>query len=142
MSNSRKRRWGQRDRWNTVSYSEFRDSRQWRHLLALNPSYDIRYKPAPGVMIHTSGPIGSGKIVPSGSGTPGLLKNVDMNLELGRIGDAPYDRSRQASYFPWSTPDEYLDRAGDYTAQGVLSPDRTNGFSIDSPQAFSDTQRG
>ena len=139
MSDSRKRQWRQRDRWNTVSYSEFRDSREWRHLLALNPSYDIRYRPAPGVTIHTSGPVGAGKAVPGGSGTPGLLKNVDMNLEMVRSGDTAV--TRQASYFPWSSPDMYIDRAGDYTAQGVLSPDRTNGFSLDSPQAFSDTQR-
>ena len=57
----RKRQWTQRDRWNTLAFREYRDSREWRYLLALNPSYDIRYKPAPGVMIHTSGSIGAGK---------------------------------------------------------------------------------
>ena len=136
----RKRQWTQRDRWNTLAFREYRDSREWRYLLALNPSYDIRYKPAPGVMIHTSGSIGAGRTVPAGAGVVGVLKNVDMNLELLR--GAPESLvNRQRSYFPWNSADEYIDRAGDYTALGVMSTDRLNGYALDSPQAFSDTQR-
>ena len=137
-----RRKWEPQDRWYSVAYREFRDSREWRYLLELNPSYDIRYHPGPGVPINTGGFIGSGEKTPvSTSGTPGLLKMPDTNLQL-MIEGAPNNDTRQPSYFPWSSADMYIDRLGDYTAAAILGRDRTNGFCIDSPQAGSDSQRG
>lgn len=137
-----KRVWTDRDRWNTLAFKEFRDSREWRYLLALNPSYDIRVKPAPGVQIHTRGYIGAGKPQPKQKGLGGLLKNPDSVLAPATGGLTNPPNALQPSFFPWKSADEYVERLGDYTAQAILGRDRTNGFSLDSPQALSDTQRG
>lgn len=133
--------WEPQDHWYSVAYKEFRDSREWRYLLELNPSYDIRYHPAPTVPINTRGFIGTDKEAPSGGGGAGFLKNPDLNLEM-LIQTADVVDSRQPSYFPWSSADAYLDRLGDYTASALLTADRTNGYSFDSPQTQSDSQRG
>ena len=137
-----RRDWRPQDRWYSVAYHEFRDSREWRHLLALNPSYDIRYHPAPGVPINTQGYVGSENAAPSGSGSPGILKNPDMNLGVLLKDDTTGQTEMTQSYFPWSSANGFIDRLGDYTASSLLSSDRTNGFALDSPQASSDSQRG
>ena len=136
-----RREWRPQDRWYSVSYHEFRDSREWRYLLALNPSYDIRYHPAPGVPINTRGYAGSDVPNPRTSGKGGVLKNPDLNFGV-LLDDDVKPTDRQASYFPWSSAEGYVDRLGDYTAAGMLTRDRTNGLTLDSPQASSDSQRG
>ena len=45
---SLKKTWKIKNTWSSVAYEMFRDSREWRYLLKLNPSFDIRFKPAPG----------------------------------------------------------------------------------------------
>ena len=137
----RKRVWKDRDFWRTIAFKEYRDSREWRYLLALNPSYDIRYRPAAGLPIYTSGYVGAGTKVPEQSGLGGLLKSPDMNLAKMMAGQDATSQDNPA-FFPWSNVDLYADRIGEYTATSLLSPDRTNGYTLDSPQAFSDTQRG
>ena len=77
-----RREWRPQDRWYSVAYHEFRDSREWRYLLALNPSYDIRYHPAPGVPINTRGYAGSDVPNPRTSGKGGVLKNPDLNFGM------------------------------------------------------------
>ena len=136
-----RRKWNPADRWYSVAYLEYRDSREWRYLLELNPSYDIRYHPAPNVPINTRGYTGAGEKTPVKTLAPGLLKTPDTNLQL-MIEKAPVNDTRQPSFFPWSSADSYLDRLGDYTASAILGSDRTNGFTLDSPQAGSDSQRG
>ena len=136
-----RRKWEPQDRWYSIAYREYRDSREWRYLLELNPSYDIRYHPSPGVPIATRGNIGTGKTTPVIQTDPGLLKTPGTNLEL-MIDGAPPNEPRTPSYFPWSSADMYLDRLGDYTASAVLDRDRTNGYALDSPQSSSDSQRG
>jgi len=141
---NRKRTWKERDRWNTVAYKTYRDSREWRHLLALNPSYDIRYRPAAGVQINVEGPVEASKKQPSGYGIPGLLKGTDMNLDLrGGFDDMSIQEpdSQTDNIWPWSNEDAYIDRLGEYTAQGLFGVERFNGYALDSPQASSDTQR-
>jgi len=138
----RKRVWQDRDLWRTLAYREFRDSREWRYLLALNPSYDIRFKPAAGVTIHTRGYIGAGLPQPKQKGLSGILKNPDMVLDPAVGGLVNPPKTLQPSFFPWNSGDEYVERLSEYTAQAILGRDRTNGFSLDSPQALSDTQRG
>jgi len=137
----RKRVWSDRDFWRTVAFREYRDSREWRYLLALNPSYDIRYRPAAGVPIYTSGYTGADQKVPERKGMGGLLKSPDMNLAKMMAGQDATTQGDPA-YFPWTSVDSYADRMGEYTATSLLTPDRTNGYSLDSPQAFSDSQRG
>lgn len=137
-----RRNWRPQDRWYSVAYHEFRDSREWRYLLALNPSYDIRYHPAPGVPINTRGEIGAGTKIPTGSSTPGILKNPDLNLGVLLQDDPAQNTTREVSYFPWSSADGYIDRLGEYTAAALLTNDRTNGYALDSPQASADSQRG
>ena len=136
----RTRKWQSRDFWRTVAFKEFRDSREWRFLLALNPSYDIRYRPAAGVPIVTSGDIGAGEVTPEPRGRSGILKSPGMTLEPVINPQSPLQVNVEP-YFPWDSQDEYNDRLGDYTAAGILGRDRSNGWSIDSRQARSDTQR-
>lgn len=133
--------WKERDTWRGVAYQYFRESGQWRYLLELNPTFDIRYQPAPGVQIPITGTVGRGKSTPRTSGTPGTLQSVDINLDLrGKGKQQPADKA--PGIFPWDSFEGYAERLGEYTAQALLMPDRTNGFSLDSPQASSDSQRG
>ena len=141
MSTGLKRTWRTSDTWRKVAYAYFRESGQWRYLLELNPSFDIRYSPAPGVQIQASGEVGLGKSTPRRSSTPGTLQQVGTNLDL-RGGTQPSAADEAPGIFPWDSFGGYAQRLGDYTAMALLSPDRTNGFSLDSPQASSETQRG
>ena len=141
MSKGAKRTWRSKDTWSNLGFRFFRDSREWRYLLELNQGYDIRYKPAPGVAIFVSGDTGEGKNNPSNATTPGLLIQPDINLDL-RTASLTNPESQVDGIFPWNSFDGYVNRLGEYTAMSLLSPDRTNGFSIDSPQASQDTQRG
>ena len=142
MSRQRVKRktWTERDTWRSAAFKNYRDSREWRHLLELNPSYDIRYHPAPGVQINTVGPVRPGKPVPRGGGTPGVLKVAGQNLDLRTSIFTTNQKSIEQGIFPWEV-DLYVDRLGDYTA-GIARQRPSNGYSIDSPQATSDTQRG
>lgn len=133
--------WHPRDFWRTVAYKEFRDSREWRYLLAINPSYDIRYRPAPGVKINVSGELGSGEKTPNNVGTEGLLRVSGTALVPTAAPPSPFF-STQDLFFPWDSEEQYNDRLGAYTASALLSRDRENGWSIDSRQAASDSQHG
>lgn len=143
MKPSDKRVWRNTDTWRSVAYRYFQDSREWRFLLEENPSYDIRYHPAEGTSVNILGPVVKGKIVPSTANSPGLLAQPDMNLDLrGGVASQTNQESQQSSFFPWDTYEGYVNRVAEYTALALLTPDRTNGYSLDSPQASSDTQRG
>ena len=135
------RTWQSRDQWRTLAYREYRDSREWRHLLALNPSYDIRTRPAPGIKVIVAGELGTSEPVPSLSGRSGMLKAPGMTLEP-ITGSGSLFESTEPPYFPWSSEDAYMDRVGEYTGMSLMARDRTNGFGIDSRQALSDSQRG
>ena len=138
---TQKRTWRNGDEWRTLAYTYYRDSRTYRYILALNPSFDIRQIPAPGVVVNVGGELGPGNDKPSQAGQPGLLSQVDLNLDL-RAGQENLPPSLQRDIFPWQSFALYSERLGDYTAASLLAPDRTNGFSLDSPQASSDSQRG
>jgi len=141
MSTGLKRTWRDGDTWRNVAYTYFRESGQWRYLLDLNPSYDIRYQPGVGVEVHISGAVGTGKIIPKQAGAVGTLIQVDTNLDLQQPQQQA-DSDQAPGIFPWDTIGEYTDRLAEYTAAAILGPDRSNGFSLDSPQASADTQRG
>ena len=132
--------WQNGDEWRTLAYEYYRDTRTYRYILSLNPSFDIRYIPAPGVVVYVGGKVGPGKYQPSQASIPGLLQQVDTNLNL-QSGAQKIPASDVVGIFPWDRPVEYADRLGDYTAAALLTPDRTNGFTLDSPQAKRDTQR-
>ena len=140
MSTGKKKVWNERDTWRGVAYQYFRESGQWRYLLELNPSFDIRYEPAPGVQIPVTGIVAEGKSTPKQGGLVGTLKQVDINLDL-RGGSRPSAADQSAGIFPWSSFEGYTERLGEYTAQAILNSHRTNGFGLDSPQASSDSQR-
>ena len=135
------RTWQSRDHWRTLAYREYRDSREWRHLLALNPSYDIRTQPAAGVGVMVTGELGAGEPVPSLAGKRGMLKAPGMTLEP-LTGSRNLFETTEPLHFPWDSEAEYMDRLGAYTGMALMARDRTNGFGIDSRQAFSDSQRG
>ena len=134
------RNWRNGDEWRTLAFNYYRDSRTYRYILELNPSFDIRYIPAPGVAVYVGGELGPGKYKPSQASLPGTLQQVDLNLDL-RAGTDVVPTPLQSSIFPWDSANEYSNRLGEYTAAALLAPDRTNGFSLDSPQATRDTQR-
>ena len=138
---TKRKTWTERDTWRSAAYRNYRDSREWRYLLEINPTYDIRFHPAPGLKFNTIGPVKPGVPKPSGAGQAGILKTVDLSLDLRTKQNQDNSKSLQASIWPWSAPDLYVNRLGDYTGAALLSPDRTNGYSIDSPQAQSDSQR-
>ena len=136
-----KRTWKNGDEWRILAYLFYRDSRTYRYILALNPSFDIRSIPAPGVVVNVGGDVGPGEYKPSQASSPGLLQQVDLNLDL-RAGSDVAPTSVQKSIFPYDSFAVYADRLGKYTAAALLAPDRTNGFSLDSPQTTGNTQRG
>ena len=144
MSFGEKRVWQQKDTWRGIAYGRYRDSREWRSLLELNQSYDIRYQPASGTVINLTGETSQGKTTSGSSNVQnGTLTQVGTNLDLRFTAATPTNlKSQEGSIFPWDSAVEYADRLGQYPAMALLSSDRTNGFSLDSPQATSDTQRG
>ena len=143
MSTGLKREWRDGDQWRTVAYLYYRNSSEWRHVLELNPSFDIRTTPAPAVNVPVSGPTANGSFRPSEPGAIGVLSQVGTNLDLrGPSSVSTEQTSGEASIWPWSSAELYVNRLGEYTAAGLLGRDRINGFSFDSPQAWSDTQRG
>jgi len=137
---NQKKTWRNGDEWRSLAFNYYRDSREYRYILALNPSFDIRSIPSPGVVVNVSGELGSGEYKPSQASVPGLLQQVDLTLDL-RSGNDVAPTSVQNSIFPYDSFDVYADRIGQYTAAALLASDRTNGFSLDSPQATRDTQR-
>lgn len=141
---SKTRVWAEGDSWGKLAYTNYLDSREFRTLLALNESFDIRTQPAQGVNIFVQAPPGSGAGITSNRAPalPGTLQQMDMNVDLRR-GPAATQRSDiAADIFPWDNLRGYTDRLTQYTAFSLLERDRVNGFSLDSPQATSDTQRG
>lgn len=140
MSTGLKRTWRSGDTWRNLAYTYFRESGQWRYLLELNPSFDIRYQPSPGVEVVISGATALGKNQPAQVGAVGTLKTVDTNIDL-RSSDTTAPGDVKPGVFPWDSFGGYSERLGDYTAAGLLSIDRANGFALDSPQASADTQR-
>ena len=137
----KRKTWTERDTWRSAAYKNYRDSREWRYLLEINPTYDIRYQPSPGVQVNTIGPVKPGVKVPQNTGQIGLLKTVGTNLDLRSKQNQDNAKSNQFNIWPWTQLDLYVDRLGDYTGSALMSPDRANGYCIDSPQASSDSQR-
>lgn len=135
---SLKKTWREKDTWNSTAFGLFRDTREWRYLLKLNPSFDIRFRPAPGTRIHVGGDAGGDTNPPKGSGKSGTLTQMGNTMLVGP--DALSDAT--GGIYPWSSFRGYANRLGEYTAAALLNFDRINGYSLDSPQASSDTQRG
>jgi len=142
MSYGEKKVWQQKDTWTSIAYDRYLDSREWRALLELNASYDIRSQPASGTSINLTGLNSQGKSISGKSASQGTLTQVGLNLDLRFTASTTNPGPQAASVFPWDSVTDYTDRVGQYTAMSLLAPDRTNGFSLDSPQASSDTQRG
>ncbi len=118
--------WQEGDSWSKVAYLETFDSRNFRQILKLNPSFDIRTHPAPGVPILVS---------QSGAGSKGVgtINQLDLTLDLRRSNT---NSNLRNSIYPWETLSEFTSRLSEYTAAALLQSDRTNGFSLDSPQAL------
>lgn len=141
---SKNRVWREGDTWAKVAYLTYFDSREFRALLDLNQSFDIRSFPAQGVPVFTESPGGAGAGITTNGATslPGTLQQNDVNIDL-RGGASATERSELAAdIFPWDTFQGFANRLSQYTAASLLQKDRMNGFSLDSPQATSDSQRG
>lgn len=141
MNGGIKRVWRQADTWRGLGYTYFRNSKEWREVIESNPSFDIRFHPAAETTINITTEGKGGKITPSRS-TPGLLKQTDNAIEIPRPTTRTNPAQQPAGIFPWSSFEGYSNRLGDYTALALMTPDQTNGYSLDSPQATRDTRRG
>jgi len=141
MSTGLKRNWKDGDEWRKVAYLYYHNSAEWRYLLELNKSYDIRYTPAPTVNVLVSGEVPTGSPQPSNVGQVGTLGQVGTNIDLRSDTANIVPTSTQNSIWPWANANEYNNRLAKYTAAGMILVDRTNGFAFDSPQAWRDTQR-
>ena len=137
MSNTKKT-WRVYDEWHKTAFDLYSDTREWRHLLKLNPSFDIRYSPAPGTRVYVGGDEGDDSQRSQRSRGRGTLQTMGTTIPL------PMDSTdtAYAGIYPWSSFKGYSNRLGEYTAASLLGPDRINGYALDSPQASSDTQRG
>lgn len=126
------------DTWNGVAYTYYSDSREFRTVLALNPGYDIRSFPAPGLPMLVEGEQGI-TTAGSSSATVGSLIQPDTNFDL-RAG-APSNVTPE-SIFPWDTVEEFEARRADYTPSGLAETNRLNGFTLDTTQALTGNQSG
>jgi hypothetical protein len=139
------RTWKIGDSWNKVAYAYYGDSREFRRVIELNESYDIRYNPAQGAQIFITGPDGIlGKNSNSGAaGSPGTLNQLSTALNLsGTSLPSPELQDTANAIFPWESLDAFTRRLSSYTAYSLLERDRINGYGLDSPQASANTQRG
>jgi hypothetical protein len=144
MSTGLKRNWMNGDTWRNVAYLYYRNSLQYKYLLALNPSFDIRYIPAPDVAINATGQVYKGLDQPEAigpiQGSQGQLATVDIAIDLrnttGKPGNFP--KNGVETIYPFSSYAAYADTLGGYTAAGLLDADRINGMMTDSPQASID----
>lgn len=125
--------WQEGDSWSKVAYLETFDSRNFRELLELNPSFDIRTEPSTGVPILVQAEVGI-----KGKGT-GTLNQVDLNFDLRKTGQKT---SPELDIFPWKDLSEYTKRLSEYTAAALFQVDRVNGYSMDSPQILNSSYRG
>jgi hypothetical protein len=138
------RTWKTGDSWNKIAYAYYGDSREFRRIIELNESYDIRTIPAEGVQIFVTDPSGIlGKNLNSGAaGSPGTLNQLSTALNLSGTSPNPEVQDTANAIFPWESFEEYTQRLSEYPAFSLLERDRINGYGLDSPQASSDTQRG
>jgi hypothetical protein len=137
MSAGLKRVWGAGDNWRVLGYLYYRNSLEYRQLIALNPSFDIRTIPAPGVEINASGQIADGQPEPDLMGPGGGLQMVDTVIDLSNNINktSTYPKTDQSTIYPWTTFGGYVNRLGQYTAAALLDTQRINGYMLDSPQA-------
>jgi hypothetical protein len=144
MSTGLKRNWTEGDTWRSVAYLYYRNSLQYKYLLALNPSFDIRYVPSPNVTVNATGEVFDGLKQPQAlgplQGAQGQLRTVDTVLNLsntaGQAGNYPPVGTE--TIYPFNSYVNYADALGGYTAAALLDADRINGLMLDSDQAFID----
>jgi hypothetical protein len=136
--------WNVGDSWNKLAYAYYGDSREFRRLLELNQSFDIRTNPAQGVPIFLTGPDGNlGKSEQSGAaGAPGTLNQLSTALNLNGPNPNPDEPDIASAIFPWDNLNAFTERLSVYTAAALLDRDRINGYGLDSPQAAANTPRG
>lgn len=133
--------WQVGDSWNKIAYAYYGDSREFRQVLDLNQSFDIRTNPAQGVPIFITGPDGLlGKSGQSGAaGAPGTLNQLSTALNLNGPNPNPEEPDIASAIFPWESLEAYTERLSEYTATSLLERDRINGYGFDSPEAAANT---
>ena len=129
--------WQTGDSWNKLAYAYYGDSREFRQILSLNGSFDIRTNPAQGVPVFLTGPSGIlGKSGLNGAaGSPGTLNQLSTALNLNGTNPNPKEPDIASAIFPWTNLGDYTQRLSTYTAAGLLNRDRINGYGLDSPEA-------
>lgn len=121
--------WKGGDTWRKIAYLYYGDSRQWRRLLELNPSYSINEHPAEGLRIKVAEP----STTTTAKIKQGSLRQSPTTLDLRSTSSAgtPTDVSDRFNPWPWSTKQKAIDRMTKYTFQSLLKPENANGLSMD-----------
>lgn len=123
------------DTWNGIAYTYYSDSREFRTVLSLNPGYDIRSFPAPGLPMLIRPDSG---ITTTGPAVGSLIQQ-DTNIDL-RAG-SPTNVTPE-SIFPWDTVEAFEARRADYVPQALAETNRINGLTLDTSEALTGNQSG
>jgi len=132
--------WQEPNTWRALGYTYYSNSSDFREVLDLNQSFDIRRRPAEGVPVYVSAE-GRGK-TSEGFGLPGTLQQVEPGLNFSGDKSGSTDADVAAAIFPWPSVDEYVNRLAKHTVASLYERDRINGYDLDSPQARGNSQRG
>jgi hypothetical protein len=128
--------WQIGDSWNKLAYAYYGDSREFRQLLSLNLSFDIRSNPAQGVPVFLTDTTGIlGKSGSGAAGAPGTLNQLSTALNLNGTNPNPEEPDIASAIFPWTNLADFTQRLSVYTAAALLNRDRVNGYGLDSPEA-------
>lgn len=143
MSRSQKKTWRVSDTWRKLGYLYYNDSREFRRVIDINQSFDIRTEPAQGVEIYTSfDGVSKSASTNNGTASQGTLSQADIALDLRNPTNTTNLSETSVAIWPWDSYSGYVNRLAQYSAPALLDRDRVNGFSLDSPQANGESQRG
>ncbi len=106
------------DTWGKLGYLDSFDSREFRRILELNPTYDIRSFPAVNLPVKIRGNSTEGTSVGTLIQTDGVL-----DLSVSRSRDNP-------DFFPWSSQEEFDKRLIDYSPSSLSNPEELNGYKL------------
>lgn len=126
--------WEAGDTWRKVAYLYYSDSRQWRRILELNPSYTINEHPAPGVRIKVAS--GQTPNTQPPRALQGTLQQTPTTLNLS-TPQINLTNTDQFDHWPWSNRDAAIRRMARYPFQSLLQPSDVNGLTLEDAPNYS-----
>ena len=125
--------WQTGDTWRKVAYLYYNDSRQWRRILELNPSYTINEHPAHGVRIKVAS--GQAPNVQPPRALRGTLQQTPTTLDL-TTNQNNVTAKEGFDYWPWSSQDLAVRRMSTYPFQALLQPSDINGLTLEDASKY------